>query len=420
VTPPPPASVIVVSRGRPRHLARCLTGLGQSDHPAFEVVVVADPAGCAAVARHPLGAAIKLVGFERANIAAARNAGIVQAAGAVVAFLDDDAVPEPTWLARLVAPFADPAVSSAGGFVRGRNGISFQWRARTIAPDTSEAPLAVPGDGPSLHPPPPGGAAIKTEGTCCAFRRTVLAELGGFDPAYAFYLDEADLNLRLAAAGALTAIVPGAQVHHGFAASPRRTEARVPRDLAAIGASSAVFVRRHGAEAGPALARLRAEQRARLLRHMVAGGLVPGDVGRLMATLEAGIARGLAAPLPALAPLPGPAAPFRPLPGTGTRPGLVLCGRSWQRTALHARARAAVAAGAVVTVLRLGPGARAHRMGFRDAGFWEQTGGRFGRSDRDGPRFVASPLAARFAHEIARLSPLRPVGASAASGAHYP
>lgn len=413
MTPLPRASVIVVSRGRPHHLARCLTGLGQSDHPCFEVVVVADRGGCAAVARHPLGPAIKLVGFERANISAARNAGIVQAAGGIVAFLDDDAVPEPTWLARLVAPFAKPGVAAAGGFVRGRNGIAFQWRARTVAPDTTEAPLAVPGEAPSLHPPPPGGGAIKTEGTCCAFRRDLLARLGGFDPAYAFYLDEADLNLRLAATGALSAIVPGAQVHHGFAASARRTGDRVPRDLTDIGHSTAVFLRRHGADAGPALARLRAAQRARLVRHMVAGGLVPGDVARLMATLEAGIARGLAMPLGRLAPLARPAAPFRALPGTGPRPGVVVCGRAWQGGALHARACAALEAGAIVTVLRFGPGARAHRMEFRDAGFWEQTGGRFGRADRDGPRLQPVPLATRFAAEIARLAPLRPVAGTA-------
>ncbi|MES2906736.1 MAG: RNA polymerase factor sigma-54, partial [Pseudomonadota bacterium] len=43
--------------------------------------------------------------------------------------------------------------------------------------------------------------------------------MGGFDPAFRFYLDETDLNLRLAATGAMTAIVPVAQVHHGFAES---------------------------------------------------------------------------------------------------------------------------------------------------------------------------------------------------------
>ena len=41
-----------------------------------------------------------------------------------VAFIDDDAVPEPSWLCRLVAPFEDPGVAGTGGYLRGRTGIS--------------------------------------------------------------------------------------------------------------------------------------------------------------------------------------------------------------------------------------------------------------------------------------------------------
>ena len=40
----PTASVIVVCRHRNFDLLRCLAALAQLDHPAFEVVVVADPA----------------------------------------------------------------------------------------------------------------------------------------------------------------------------------------------------------------------------------------------------------------------------------------------------------------------------------------------------------------------------------------
>ena len=118
-------SVVIVSRRRPALLRRCLLGLTQQDLPGFEVVVVADPAGIAAVQ----GFAVKTVGFDEPNISAARNLGIAQAGGEVVAFIDDDAVPEPTWLSRLTVPFSDPAVIAATGFVRGRNGVSFQWKA---------------------------------------------------------------------------------------------------------------------------------------------------------------------------------------------------------------------------------------------------------------------------------------------------
>ena len=65
-----PVSVIVVSRHRPTELALCLEGIRRLDHPNFELVVVADPA---AAATCPPGA--KLVRFDEANIAEARNRG---------------------------------------------------------------------------------------------------------------------------------------------------------------------------------------------------------------------------------------------------------------------------------------------------------------------------------------------------------
>jgi len=77
-----------------------------------------------------------------------------------------------------------------------------------------------------------------------AVRRSVLVNLEGFDPAYHFYLDETNLNMRAIGANHLTAIAPLARVHHGFAQSIRRHGARVPRDLFDIGASWAVFQRK--------------------------------------------------------------------------------------------------------------------------------------------------------------------------------
>lgn len=95
---PPRASVIVVSRHRPAALRRCVISLQQQDHPDFEVIIVADPQGIAIV--NEMGLTIKLVGFDEPNISAARNAGLRVATGDVIAFIDDDAVAEPTWLTR--------------------------------------------------------------------------------------------------------------------------------------------------------------------------------------------------------------------------------------------------------------------------------------------------------------------------------
>lgn len=397
---PIPLSVIVVSRGRPDLLALCLRSLAMQDHPAMEVIVVADPAGLVAAAPF----AVKSVAFDRPNISAARNAGLAQAAGAVVAFIDDDAVAEPTWAGRLVAAFADPAVVAATGFTRGRNGISFQWTASEVDATGQDHPLppeARTHAGTPLR-------AVKPVGTNCAFRRAALLRAGGFDPAYAFYLEDADAGLRIASLGA-TAVVPLAQVHHAFAASDRRRADRVPTDLHQIGASAQVFLRRHADPAlwPAALMRLRDEQAARLSRHRAARRIDGTEEAWLMATLEAGIAEGAARDLPPLAPLPDTAPDFRPLPGTGPRPARVLAGRVWRARHLRGKAARAVAEGAVVTVILLSPTPRAHRHRLHPDGYWEQSGGLFGPSDRTQPRLRWWRFAARIAAECARIAPLR-------------
>ena len=237
----PRVSVIVVSRGRPAALDLCLTGLSQLDHPAYEAIVVACPAGCATVAARPDAAHVKLVPFDEPNISAARNLGIARAGGDILAFLDDDAVPEPSWLRHLAAPFADPEVAAAGGFVRGRNGIAFQNRANIVTTGGATEPLELDGDAPQVLRRETG-RAIKTEGTNMALRRDLMAAMGGFDPAFRFFLDDTDVNMRLAMAGHATALVPLAQVHHGYAASDRRAADRRPTDLTELGASLAVFL----------------------------------------------------------------------------------------------------------------------------------------------------------------------------------
>jgi GT2 family glycosyltransferase len=378
-----PVSVIVVSRGRPRALARCLRGLAGLDHDPFEVVVIADPAGLAATG--PWQGAIKSLAFDTPNISRARNLGLSLAAGSIVAFIDDDAVPEPTWLSRLAAPFADDRVGAAGGNVIGRNGIALQWGPGVADRLGRRLPLDTDPVRPQVHR---GNAAIgiKTEGTNMAFRRDLLAGIGGFDERFAFYLDETDVNLRLGARGVPTAVVPLAQVHHAFAESERRRRDRVPRDLSQIGASLAVFLAKHGTDPATRLAAEDAAQRRRLLGHMVAGRLEPRDVGRLLATFHEGWAQGLTRrPIESpIAPDPPPFLPFRPDPPPARR-HINLSGRPWQGRALRARAAALAAEGNTVSLVILSPTALFHRVAFTDQGYWLQTGGLFGRALPDDP-----------------------------------
>lgn len=343
---------------------------------------------------------MKRVSFDLPNISSARNEGLALAAGEIVLFIDDDALASPRWVERLVGAFADPLVLAATGFTRGPDGLGWQVRAERMTASGRGRPIRV--DAPVLLGPE-NGEPISTIGTNCAFRREALLAIGGFDPVFDYHLDESDVNLRLARRfpQALTAVIPAAEVIHGLAAGVSRTAGRVPSDLRAIGRSTAVFSARHGG----GVDWLPAAQRARLLRHMVAGRLDPLAVSRIMGTLMRGIAsaQGVHAPEPEWR---RPAPPgFLALP-PAPAPPLFLAGWIWQRRVLRARAAAALTQGRQATLLLLMPGIQRHRRQLHAGGWWEQSGGVWGPSQPDDPAMCLMRPAERIARERALFAAL--------------
>ena len=391
------ASVIIVSHGRPDALLRAIDGVAQLDAYGFELVVVADHGGAKAVMARPDADRIKLRQFDTPNISAARNIGIATSAGEVVAFVDDDAVPEPTWLDRLIAPFDDPEVSASGGFVLGRNGISYQWRGSSCDAAGRSYPREV-------DAPLPPGHRWRTEGTCMAFRRQSLVEIGGFDEALHFFLDETDVNRRLAGR---TVVVPGAVVHHGFAASVRRRQDRVPTTLIEIGTSAAHFLTKHAPdERTKRLDEMRAEQHARLLRHMVAGRIEPRDVRRINASFDKGVSmaqhreinHGLGTDTP-----PTFVAFLTKPPGDK----VLITGRVRDKDSLVREAHQYLQDGLRPSLFCLTRGARYWNVKFERPGIWTHQGGQFGRSNRGDSPVQLESFQARINREMARLADVR-------------
>jgi GT2 family glycosyltransferase len=109
---------------------------------------------------------------ESNGLSGARNTGVGEARGEIVAFLDDDACAEPTWLSSLVQPFADRSVIGCGGVALPDWELA---RPRWIPPEF----LWVVGC--SYRGLPTVRQPIRNPiGANMAFRRSVLAQAGGF------------------------------------------------------------------------------------------------------------------------------------------------------------------------------------------------------------------------------------------------
>lgn len=113
----PRISVVIPTSGRWPLVRDCLQALVRQSRLPDEVLLVCDgprqaPPGDLAGG---LGERLRVVIRERGGVALARNTGIEQAAGDVVAFTDDDALVSEGWLAALEACFSDPGVAGAGG-----------------------------------------------------------------------------------------------------------------------------------------------------------------------------------------------------------------------------------------------------------------------------------------------------------------
>jgi GT2 family glycosyltransferase len=101
------ASVIIPTYNRPDRLARCLAGLcGVTvDRSDYEIIVVDDGGTSeldAVLRPYADRLDVHLVRQPNAGPAAARNRGAQHAAGHILAFTDDDCVPEPDWLTELL------------------------------------------------------------------------------------------------------------------------------------------------------------------------------------------------------------------------------------------------------------------------------------------------------------------------------
>lgn len=387
-------SVVALTRDRPKEFRALLEALALQRLPDFEVIVVGgEPSAEDHGAPPALARRVTYAQCVEQNISKSRNIGLRLARGEFIAFIDDDAAPEPDWLDQILAGFAKPDVGAVGGFVRGRNGVDFQWRGAVVdrygghRPLTSDDIVTAEIGGPDAE------FFLSTVGVNSAFRRAALIEVGGFDENYHYFLDESDICIRLLRAGWRTVLSSDAEVHHAYAESSERRRNRAPRDLFQIAASRAYFGALYGHEdwREEHIRRFCDDQKRRLSKFVQLGRLSRRQSLEVLDRLEQGLIEGglrfddrKPPKLPKKTPKHRPAeAPFRSLsPHARPRVALVVGGNG--RNAVYAAARTLAAADCEVTIIDFGIRPKRLRVWFKD-GIWMHVGGILGRDKFDAP-----------------------------------
>ncbi|HEX6711850.1 MAG TPA: glycosyltransferase, partial [Thermoleophilaceae bacterium] len=197
----PKISVVVCSYNGSATIEHCLAGLDGQTYPDYEVIVVSDGSTdeTAEIARrHP----VRLIETPNRGLAAARNTGLAAAGGEIVAYIDDDAQPDPDWLAFLAHAFDSTDYAAIGG-------PNVPWpRAGEVAQCVANAP------GGPTHVLISDIEAEHIPGCNMAFRRSVLEATKGFDPQFHAAGDDVDICWRLHDAGHRIGFHPGASVWH--------------------------------------------------------------------------------------------------------------------------------------------------------------------------------------------------------------
>jgi GT2 family glycosyltransferase len=237
-TAKPAVSVVVATRNRARLLERLLGALAEERADRDVEVVVVDDGSSDDTSRVLRAAGLRVVTTSGVGPAGARNAGWRASRGAYVAFTDDDCVPPPDWLARLLAPLdGDAVVDGVGGPI---------------------APLAHGFFEDFEHAEGLANHGLASDGTVrylvtanAAYRRSALERVGGFDESFPNPAGEdVDLARRVQLTGGVLKIADGAPVAHDY----RRGFGQLIRTYWRHGTARAELARRYQElAAGPAV-----------------------------------------------------------------------------------------------------------------------------------------------------------------------
>lgn len=187
----PEITVVLCTRNHAENVRAVLDSLREQIYRRFCVLVVDnnsdDEATLSVVAERPDDEAVTYVEEQRPGLSWARNRALSMIRTPVVAWIDDDEVADPHWLAQIAQAFGeDPGLAAVSGAVvplelETPAQVHFERygghsKGRGFTPDLFDA--TAPGAQSPLYPLPPFGV-----GANMAFATERLRRIGGFDVA---------------------------------------------------------------------------------------------------------------------------------------------------------------------------------------------------------------------------------------------
>lgn len=231
----PPVSVVVATWNGEDRLGRCIDAIRGQDYPGEVELIVVDDASfdySATVAER--SGAVVIRSEVNGGPGHARNLGVARATHGIVAFTDDDCVPEPDWLSELI-PHLSPERPAACGLTVPDGNHSLLLRYLAVNNPMLPLEHRVEGRRPAwqrlwdyactlasttpdirMTDPTPRPVFSTGAGNLAIVKETFIG-LDGFDPEYRFSGEDQDLSRRFAQRypGGLT-FVPQAIVRHTY------------------------------------------------------------------------------------------------------------------------------------------------------------------------------------------------------------
>ncbi len=216
----PVVSVIVPNYNGAALVRDCLCSIARQTYPEVEPIIVDDGSKDESprIIRDEFPSMRMVQLYRNGGFARAVNVGIRAARGSIIALLNNDAVAEPTWIAELVDaldrhPNAGSVASkillpdgqtvASAGDVFGRTGVPNSrgvWE-RDAGQYDDEVEI------------------FGASGAACAYRRSMLEEVGLLDERFFMYCEDVDLAFRAQRRGYRCIYAPRAVVRHRVSAT---------------------------------------------------------------------------------------------------------------------------------------------------------------------------------------------------------